>query len=537
MFFLNLEGTKWFIPAPHRFRWKVLGVLFLFSLTSCSPTIVGERPSQKRARLAAQNKSTPALSYAGATGTSGTVGVAMSITPTTISAGSGATVQSCAIKAGTPALPSGLSLNSSTCVISGTPSVAAATASYTVQLTSSLGQSVEASVSLSITALPVLASVTVNNSTPTNSTTYALSYGAVTGGVFSEYCIRENSIDSSGCSWVTGSTLPGSFTVSGANGAKTLSVWMRNSLGGVSARVDSNSVTLDTVAPGMPSGIALKTPANTPGLSATPVFTVSGVTSGDTVAIYTSDSCALPSLKGSAVVATGESTVDVTSLSLSVGAYAFYSDSTDPAGNRSACSSVASLSASYERVASAANLSITSHTSPHNFGSVAVGSTQNLTLTLSNSGGITASSIASGGISGVFSRTGGTCGLSLASGATCTIILSFAPLTVASSSQTLGITYTDALSTAGSLNFDLSGTGTSTPALSYAGATGTSGTVGVAMSITPTTISAGSGATVQSCAIKAGTPALPSGLSLNSSTCVISGTPRASAATASYRFS
>lgn len=113
-------------------------VFCIFILVSCSPIIVGEGPSQKRARLAAQNKSISALFLISAFGTSGTVGVAMSIAPTTISA------------------------------------------SDTGQMT---------------------------NANPMNLTNYALSPGAVTGA-FAEHCIRENSIDASGCSWITGSTLP-----------------------------------------------------------------------------------------------------------------------------------------------------------------------------------------------------------------------------------------------------------------------------------------------------------------------------------------
>ncbi len=100
---------------------------------------------------------------------------------------------------------------------------------------------------------PVLASVTVTNSTPTNSTTYNLTYGSITGA-YAEYCILENQTSVGFCSWVVG-TLPASFTVSSTNNSKVLSVWIRDAAGNRSARQDSNAVVLDTVAPVLASAV------------------------------------------------------------------------------------------------------------------------------------------------------------------------------------------------------------------------------------------------------------------------------------------
>lgn len=101
------------------------------------------------------------------------------------------------------------------------------------------------------TVAPSLASAAITNSSPTNSTTYALSYGAVTGS-YADYCILENSTAVGGCSWTT-AALPANFTVSSTENAKILSVWLRDAAGNVSSRVDTNSVTLLTTAPTLAS--------------------------------------------------------------------------------------------------------------------------------------------------------------------------------------------------------------------------------------------------------------------------------------------
>lgn len=88
---------------------------------------------------------------------------------------------------------------------------------------------------------PALASASVTNSSPTNSTSYGLSYGAITGS-YSHFCQLENNTSVAGCVWQSG-TLPSSYTVNGTQGARTISTWLRDSAGNVSTRVDSNSVT------------------------------------------------------------------------------------------------------------------------------------------------------------------------------------------------------------------------------------------------------------------------------------------------------
>lgn len=97
------------------------------------------------------------------------------------------------------------------------------------------------------TTPPSLASATITNSSPTNTTTYGLSYGAVTG-TYTHYCILENDTTVGNCTWTAG-TLPASKTVGATENAKVLSIWIRNAANIVSTRVDTNSVTLDTTAP------------------------------------------------------------------------------------------------------------------------------------------------------------------------------------------------------------------------------------------------------------------------------------------------
>ncbi len=107
----------------------------------------------------------------------------------------------------------------------------------------------------------------------------------------------------------------------------------------------AKTVIRDVTAPSTPT-IALQSPATSPGTDTTPTFRVSGVANGLSVAIYTSNTCAVPSLKGSGT-ATG-ATIDIDSSALTDNTYTFYANATDAAGNISNCSSSASSSAAYE---------------------------------------------------------------------------------------------------------------------------------------------------------------------------------------------
>jgi hypothetical protein len=77
----------------------------------------------------------PILSYSGSTGTIGTIANAMSVTPTTLN-NQGAAVTNCTTS---PTLPTGLTINANTCVISGTPTIFSPTTTYTISATNSAG--------------------------------------------------------------------------------------------------------------------------------------------------------------------------------------------------------------------------------------------------------------------------------------------------------------------------------------------------------------------------------------------------------------
>jgi len=132
------------------FSWAFL----LFGLTACNPmggsqskVDAGHMPGLPADGAIAK----PILSYTGATGTSGSVGVAMSVSPTTLT--STAAVTACAVKAGTTALPGWATINASTCVISGTPTEALTATTFTIVATNSGGISDDASVQLSVGAI------------------------------------------------------------------------------------------------------------------------------------------------------------------------------------------------------------------------------------------------------------------------------------------------------------------------------------------------------------------------------------------------
>ena len=185
------------------------------------------------------------------------------------------------------------------------------------------------------TTSPVFISATVSNPSPTNTRAYNLTYGSITGS-YSSYCIQENSTAIENCSWING-TLPATFITSDSQNSKALSIWLRDEAGNMSSRVDTNSVLLDSISSSAPSALALLVPNSSPYNDPTPTLTVSGVVFGDTVSLYSGSSCSILSLVASGVAA--GVTVDLTTSSLSDGAYTFYANSIDPAGNVSGCSS------------------------------------------------------------------------------------------------------------------------------------------------------------------------------------------------------
>lgn len=101
----------------------------------------------------------------------------------------------------------------------------------------------------------------------------------------------------------------------------------------------------------------------------------------------------------------------------------------------------------------------------YNFGKQSIGSVNNLTLTLTNTGRSAAANITFGNFSGPFSFKGGsfpgingTCSNSLQAGSSCTIVVTFLPVALVTSTLHVPITYQDTFN-AYDLSLDLKGEG------------------------------------------------------------------------------
>ena len=106
----------------------------------------------------------------------------------------------------------------------------------------------------------------------------------------------------------------------------------------------------------------------------------------------------------------------------------------------------------------------------YDYGAVAMGSSNNYTLTLTNTGGVTATAMAGSGLAapftfagGSYPGTAGTCGVTLAATATCTIVVNFSPTATGLQTDTISIDYYDGSANQSSLR-DVQGTG-ATPAI------------------------------------------------------------------------
>ncbi|MCB0357953.1 MAG: choice-of-anchor D domain-containing protein, partial [Bdellovibrionales bacterium] len=101
----------------------------------------------------------------------------------------------------------------------------------------------------------------------------------------------------------------------------------------------------------------------------------------------------------------------------------------------------------------------------YDYGIKAVGSTNDHSFTINNTGGVPATALAGVALTPPFSYkggsypgTGGTCGVSLANSASCTVIVTYSPAAAIVSSDTLTINYNDGVA-AQSSDRDVQGTG------------------------------------------------------------------------------
>ncbi|MGE4132435.1 MAG: beta strand repeat-containing protein, partial [Bdellovibrionales bacterium] len=93
--------------------------------------------------------------------------------------------------------------------------------------------------------------------------------------------------------------------------------------------------TVDTTAPAAPTGLALSSPASSPGNSATPTINVTGVENAASVKLFSDASCTTQ--LGSATAIGSSASVSSSTLSPD-GGFTFYANQTDQAGNISSCS-------------------------------------------------------------------------------------------------------------------------------------------------------------------------------------------------------
>jgi Bacterial Ig domain len=156
----------------------------------------------------------PVISYSGSTGTAVARGTAMSITPSTLNS-QGEAISSCV---SSPALPSGLSIDASTCVISGTSLSALISTSYTINATNSVGTGT-GSITLQVNDAPSVVnagdtSLTVfKNAAPTNlalggyadsdSNQSVLSYVTITSPTKGSLSTLPSSVPASGTTSIT----------------------------------------------------------------------------------------------------------------------------------------------------------------------------------------------------------------------------------------------------------------------------------------------------------------------------------------------
>src|SRR6185312_15895609 len=99
--------------------------------------------------------------------------------------------------------------------------------------------------------------------------------------------------------------------------------------------------------------------------------------------------------------------------------------------------------------ANAASLSI-SDGPTYDYGTQASGSSTDKTFTVTNGGGVPASSLASAALAapfgykgGAYPGTGGTCGVTLAVAGSCSIVVTYAPVSIGATSSTITLNYFD----------------------------------------------------------------------------------------------
>jgi hypothetical protein len=445
----------------------------------------------------------PSLSYAGATGTSGTFGVAMSVAPTTL-AGNGAPVSGCAVKASTPALPAGLSVDATTCVISGTPAAASAAALYTLEATNAVGTSAPATVTLTVNAGPPQLS-------------YAGATGT-TGAVGAAMAVTPTTLAANGaavsaCEVRAGtpalpaglSVNPSTCVIAGtptASAAATVYTLVATNSAGASADAP---VTL-TVAVGAPV-LSYAGATGTTGLAGSPmsVSPTSLVLNGGALSGcgVKGGTAALP-----AGLAVDPATCVISGTPASSAALATYTVVATNAGGPSADATVALTVTATPPTLSFAGAANTA-------GVAGMAMSVAPTTLLANGAAVFACAVTGTPTKPAWMSVDAT---------TC-VISGTPPAPFAATVFTLSATNSAGASTGAPVTLSAAAA-PAVPTLSYVASTGTILFVGTPMSVSPSTLQS-NGLPIIACGVT-GTPAAPAWLSVNASTCALSGTPTAS---------
>ena len=412
---------------------------------------------------------TPVLSYSGSSGTSGQWDVPMSITPTTLN-NRGSSVTGCSI---TPALPTGLTINANTCVISGTPKAILSSATFTVTATNAVGSG--SSTTVTLTIIPNIPIISYSGATGT------------TGNAQSSRTISPTTLDTRGggvTSCQSSPALPAGLTfnnttcvISGspttAQSATTYTITATNSAGTSSST--TVSIAVSAITP------TISYTASTGNIHSARTITPTINAGGSTVSNCTASLPAGLSIAPTTCIISGTPTASQTATNHTVTITTAHG-----------LSNTGTVSITVSPIAPALSYASAS-------------GTVNSALT------INPSNINANGATTTCTTSGLPAGLSVNS----SCVISGTPTTAGSASYTITAT-----NSAGSTNATITITiAAIAPTLSYSGASGTSGQVNTAMSISPTGLTTG-GAPITNC-----TGTLPAGLTLNTTTCVISGTP------------
>lgn len=471
----------------------------------CAIPEYAEMNSQECGRNGAANSRMPNLSFDGVSTTEGVVGKLMSIKPSRLE-GNGSDIKACKI---TPDLPTGLTINSATCVISGTPTAVVASTTYAVIATNLVGSSRPAKVTIKVGA--AAPNLSYSGATGTNATVGSLmsvtpTTLSVNGASITSCAVKTGTTALPSWASVNAATCVISGTPNAVLSNTSYTIVATNSVGQSADAAVTLSVAAAVPSLSYSNSSGRIGTVNTPMTITPSTFSANGASiTGCAVKLGTTALPAWASLNTTTCVISGTPNAVMASKSYTLVATNSVGQSADAAISLSVAA-IPSLSYSG---ASGRN---------GTFGTLM---TVNPTTLSANEASITACGI----------KVPTTALPSWASVNPTTCVISGTPNAVlASTTYTLVATNSVGQSADATVTLSVAAV---VPALSYSNSSGRSGTVNTPMTVTPSTLSA-NGAQITGCAVKTGTTALPPWASVNATTCVISGTPNGSLNSTTY---